>query len=509
MMIIQGRYRGLTVILLLLTLLAACSEKITSSGDQGMELHVRSYVGASLDITQASSFILTVSGAGISTPLTTVLLQDAGLLVGSVTVPAGPNRLFIIEAFDDASVLIYSGRTTVDVRGGDEIELNIDMMPEVPMIKLSPVHSETLQGDRLAMKIRGFNLPDISRISTILASQRLIGGGYIQYDDVVINPAFGDLAYLESWADEGGAVHLDLGSRDPESFGLTDGNGFVEIATVYYRTHIYEVSPFETVTFFPTITLMEDRDGVAIPDPMALIYAENSVAILHDYWSRLIASYGMSASSTGNPVPVQDGTQNGHDGIATGTTVIGNYYRQFNGEGDYITVPDADLLDLREGITLSMRIQVDSLDLAQHPRMSIICKRDPEGAINYELLMRHVSSPDHFAEFEFRYGDATPHIYRAVIPNFVLQGWTQAVFSFEFGDPGSIILTGGYGGPTNYEGEWVVGDGSDLPPITNGDLLIGRDNAEVPSFFMGAIDELRIIDHVFTTELIEYYLTGE
>ncbi len=520
-MLRQGKYRDTTVILLLLLLAitTACSEKITSAGDQEIELQIQSSVGAWMDVTQASTFTLTVTGNGIITPLTAELVYHNGFLIGNIKVPAGPGRLFVIRAYDDEGILIYSGRTIADVVGGEELVLDIAMVPDVPMIKLSPLYIETLQGDILAITISVFNLPDIGRIRTRLSNRRLIGTSFIRHENLAINPILLKIAQPEVWVDEGGNLFIELESRNLELYSIVDQDGYAEIATVYYYTHVYEVSPFETITFSPAITLMADRNGNLFPQEVIEgIRSENSVAILHDFWSRRVATYDMGIETIGNPVPVLDGTQNGLDGTATGTSLTDGHLgeaRFFNGNGDYITVPDDDLLDIQEGITLRMWVQVDPWSVgsplpgapAMNPRMSMVCKRDPEGAINYELVMLDVSTGDEYVELEFRYGNSTTHVYNAVLPLNLLDGWVQVIFSFRFGDPESAIMAAGYGSPSALEGGWIAGDGLELPPVTGGDLLIGRDNAEMPSYFEGSMDELNIIDHAMNIEVIRHYYT--
>ncbi len=515
-MLKQGKYRVTTIILLLLLLaiVTACSEKIISSEDQGIDLQIQSSVGAWMEVTQATTFILTVTGTGITPPLTTELVYHNGFLVGNINVPAGPERLFVIQAFDEEGLLIYSGRTIADVVGGEELELDIEMVPDVPMIKLSPVYVETIQGDYLAITIKVFNLPDIGRIGIELSNLREIGTSYIRHETLNIYPELLKIAQPEIWYGDGGELNIELASRDAELYGLLDQDGYAEIATVYYKTYDYEVSPFETITFYASVDLMEDRTGTPFPrNVIEGIHAENSVAILHSFRSRRVAAYDLGLSpDTESPVPVADGSGNGLDGIATGTTIITGRFgnaRLFDGNSDYITIPDHDLLDLQDGITLRMWIEIDpwSTEPPMNSRMSLVCKRDPEGAINYELLIRDISQSDEFVELEFRYGSSTTHAYRAVLSHSLFDGWVQVIFSYRFGDPESAVMAAGYGQPATLAGGWVSGDGLELPPVTAGDLLIGRDNAEIPSYFEGNMDELDIIDHGMSLELIKHYYT--
>lgn len=516
-MLRQGKYNNMTVILLLLLLAitTACSEKITSAGDQGIELQIQSSVGAWMDVTQASTFFLTVTGKGIIKPLTTELFYHDGFLDGEIKVPAGPGRLFVIRAYDADGILIYSGRTIADVIGGEELVLDIEMVPDVPMIKLSPLYTETLQGDLLAMKISVFNLPDIGRIRMEVSNERGENFNFIRYDSLKINPAL-EVNEPEIWTGEGGEAYIDLESRNVELYSIVDQDGYAEIGTVYYNTHNYEVT-LETVIFSPAVLLMQDRGGNTLP--IEDIHAETSVAILHAFWSRMVASYNMGLSEImDNPNFIDDDTDNGLHGMATGTTIINGRFgdaRLFDGNSDYITIPDNDLLDLQEGITLAMWVQVDPWSggtaapqgPAMNPRMSMVCKRNPEGVINYELAMLDVSQSDEFVELEFRYGNSTTHAYKAVLPHNLLDDWIHIVFSFRFGDPESAIMTAGYSIPSTLEGGWVSGNGFEPPPITSGDLLIGMDNAEISSYFEGGLDELDILDHALSIELIKYRYT--
>jgi len=205
-----GTSRRLAAIALLLALAVAssCSEKITSAGEQRIDLEIWTSLAASGQAAQASRFVLTVTGPGIMEPVVAELDLAGGLLTGSVVVPAGPDRVFRIDAYDEAGTLLYSGQTITDVLGGSELRLDIELVPRVPMIKLSPVYLETIQGDLLAMKISVYNIPDAGALHVLLASYRSVGESYLDTGpgNALIDAAICHFSEGKKSFDEGGLL---------------------------------------------------------------------------------------------------------------------------------------------------------------------------------------------------------------------------------------------------------------------------------------------------------------
>ena len=113
--------------------------------------------------------------------------------------PAGPARLFHIDCLDEGGRVLYSGETLADVVDGSEFILNVDLYPRVSMIKVSPAYVETMQGDLLAMKIRGYMLQDLSGIYVRLYNWRSEGSSYIYFDSIVVNPDISGIVWMETW----------------------------------------------------------------------------------------------------------------------------------------------------------------------------------------------------------------------------------------------------------------------------------------------------------------------
>ncbi len=506
-----GTSRSVAAIALFLMMAVAssCSEKITSAEEQRIDLEIWTSLATSGQVTQASRFVLTVTGPGIMEPIVAELALSGGLLTGSVVVPAGPDRVFRIDAYDAAGTLIYSGQTIADVVGGSDLRLDIELVPRVPMIKLSPVYLETIQGDLLAVKISVYNLPDVASLSVSLSSYRSAGQSYMVTSAgyVQIDPQLAKVAASYISLDANYVVNIDLSLRSVAN-RMVDGNGYAEIATVYYQTGIYEVSPYETATFTPAVDFMLDKLSNELP--VEGIRAENSVALLYDYWYSRIASWDMGYGAI--PSVIYDGSGNGLNGTATGTSALdgpfGGLARRFNGSGDFVTVPDNTLLDLQEEITISMWIYLPVGAPAPNPFSSLICKRNADGAINYQLLLVDALSGDGVKSLVFRYGTAPYHTYRVDnLPDNRTAGWFHIVFSYRFGEPSSAMLVLGYGCTiTEMPGSWVTGNGGAPAPNTSGALFMGKDNASTTNYFVGGLDEMELFDIAWTPGVVQYYL---
>ena len=506
---------------LALTALAGCSEKIVSPLGQGTAVRIHMSIGGSGETAQASRFVLTVTGPGMIEPVVSELVYEGGFLTGRVVVPAGPNRLFRIDAYDDAGVVIYAGQAVADVKSGSEFELSIDLQAQVPMIKVSPTYVETMEGDLLAMTIRIYHLNSISQIEINLQTSTYAGISNLTPTTIAINPEIAKVAASETWMGQDYSTYIRLTLRDTQS-NLVDGDGYAELATLYYQTHgpslsatsgyrtdQYEDRYLEATTFFtPAVRYMADKSGQSLS--VASIRAEKATVLLYGYDERLKGSWGMGYDYyCGACIP--DDSPNGLDGTAHGTTDISGPVgfgraRRFNGTSDYIEVPDNSILDLRDEISISMWVYVGSYGL--NPSASLICRRTENGPINYQLLLEDPSSVDGYMTFLFRYGGSLYHTYRVDIADSGrTTGWFHILFYYRFGDPSSATFVLGYGCYIEeMPGEWVVGDGRAPAPVAAGSLLLGKDNASTPSYFDGGLDEVELFDIVWTPALVHYYL---
>jgi hypothetical protein len=504
-----GKYRLAAFALLLVPALwlAACSEKITNTSDQTVELRINTLLNGSAGSTQAVTFLLTVTGVGIDEPIEVPLVNENGVLAGSVVVPAGPKRTFRIRAFNSGGVLMYAGQTTTDIESGESINLTIDLVPQVPMIKVSPTYLQAPQGTVLAMTVKVYHLIDLTSIEGFLENMGLFTKSMLYEDSVVLNPELAGSARLTWWNTDVRIYFLveHLNPTDP----IVDADGYARLFTAYYPSYDLYDYPVEDYTFTPILSSLMDRFGNQIS--VEGVYAEESRVELYQHQLRLRAYYHMGwGTGTENEAFVEDRSGHGLNGIASGTTIdygaIGDA-RVFDGINDYINVPDNNLLDLDEALTLAFWLNVDLSD-TDPTTFPVITKRNQDGAINYQILLQDTSNEDGFVSILFRYGDSIYHTYRVDIPDLDLDWYRHFIFSYEFGKPASALLVAdlaveGYD-YRSYEGAWIVGDGRAPAPVTGGALLIGRDNTTHPRYYKGGIDEVEIYDDAFDLDYIEY-----
>ncbi len=302
---------------------------------------------------------------------------------------------------------------------------------------------------------------------------------------------------------EGGEAELQIGLLDWEVGSFVGEDGYVEFATVYYQTGMYEVSPVETATFEPSILYMLDKMENQLPVETCL--SEGSTILLYDYWERMVGYWDLSLREI--PSQIRDSSGNNLNGTVTGTTIVdGVIYdaRWFDGVDDYITIPDNNLLDMREEITLSAWVYLNSA--GKTPLSSLVFKGVNGGPINYQLLVRDDSGVDGYSTFLFRYGGSSYHTFRADVPERLMDGWFHVVFSYRFGDPSSASFAAGYSCQymETLPGAWVEGTGTEQATVTAGNLYIGRDMT-ADGFYPGSLDEVEISDKTWTLPVVKYY----
>ncbi|MCD6380427.1 hypothetical protein J7M07_08305 [bacterium] len=495
---------SILILLFAFAVSTGCSERITDTTEQKSELIVSISPGASDDLSQEYTFILTITGPGIVQPIKTSLLFENGLLTGTILVPAGPDRIFIIEAFDETGELIYSGRTVTDVESGVTAQLSIDLHPQVPMIKLSPTYYYEPFGSLLAFKVKVYNMNDLSSIEINIGNHDESPGKYSYYwspEDIIINPDLAESSFLEWWTSPLVPVSANFRITNRYTNSIVDESGYRELATVYYRTYFNEGPP--KYLFNPNITAMLGMEGDSLNTEN--IYCEGAVADLFYYTDHRVGYWKMDWESDSIYVVI-DSSPNKLHGTACGTFqnegAWGNA-RFFNGTSDFIEVPDDDLLDIDEGITFSFWIYIeedDPLDTAV-----IFSKMSLDGPVNYSLLVSGLTSPGN-CSFLFSYGESSnPEdclSYNVQVPDIVRNDWWNVIFSYQFGEPSSAIFVFD---ATRIDGEWSGGTSRTIPPSSVGPLTFGKQlDTENPLYFKGGLDQVELYNVSFGWDAIRY-----
>lgn len=131
----------LLALVVVLALIAGCSSSSTNSGGS-KEVTITSLlkeVGLGENITD---IVLTISGEGFETITHELEIVD-GVATVTTDVPIGEDRLFEMTAFNNTEIALYAGSSIADVFTGVITEVDIKMEPLAPMIRVSPMFSET------------------------------------------------------------------------------------------------------------------------------------------------------------------------------------------------------------------------------------------------------------------------------------------------------------------------------------------------------------------------------
>ncbi len=498
---LHGKSRNAILILLVLAVISAgCSEKITDTTGQEAELKIKASPGASVNLRQVARFTLTVTGPGLVRPIVTPLLFENGYLTGTVLVPAGPGRSFLIEAFDETGRVIYSGRTVTDVTPDVTVELNIDLYPRIPMIKLSPSYYFEPFGSLLAFRLKVYNMVDLRGIRIKIDNQSEILGRGFYADSVVVNPEIAGVTSLNWWVNEMDYSTTIYMAHRYTGSSILDESGYRELATVYFGTYYPYGGPSSDVySFTPAIIDMVDLEGDTLSGKD--IYSETSTAELFHHSEHQVAFWDMDWTSE-DPDSVIDTSTNRLHGMASGTSwdegIFGGA-RVFDGVDDFIRIPDNPLLDLSDGITISFWINIR--DYGEEDSACIISKMASDAPINYQFLVSGLAGGK-MTSFLFGYGKSPYQIYYVEVPGIIDAGWRNVIFSYQFGDPSSAIFVLDL---ERREGEWFEDTGRIPPPASDGPLMFGkRLDSDNPFYFRGGLDEVELYDVSFDWEAIRY-----
>ena len=168
-----------SAVLLVAALIVGCSERtVGPDGDEGLVLKTR--FTSSQFLAQIEWVRLTVYGPDMDTivvssiePIgsegesTDSIAFDGQRIFVRVDVPAGRDRVFILEAFDASSVLYRAVRVATILPGEVSI-VDLALDPVVPMVRLSPRRVEVGGGQVFALDLELANLPGVAGVAVEL-----------------------------------------------------------------------------------------------------------------------------------------------------------------------------------------------------------------------------------------------------------------------------------------------------------------------------------------------------
>ncbi|MFQ5453822.1 MAG: hypothetical protein ACE5D6_06510, partial [Candidatus Zixiibacteriota bacterium] len=220
----------LSFTLILFLIIYGCTKKIIGDdGDNNIPIVMNAKLSSSELSSFISSFQLTVSAPDIDTIFEPLTLNGS-VIEGQVSVQEGLDRKFVLEAID-SSVVIYRGDTTVDIFAGDEPKLDINMYPEVSLIRLSSRYLEISNDSLLKLNIRVFNLNLLHSLSVKVHYDSSIVRADSAFLSSNLNSNIIDFAALLN--EDSAFYNLHIEHKNQSGLIVND-SGDADVATVFF-----------------------------------------------------------------------------------------------------------------------------------------------------------------------------------------------------------------------------------------------------------------------------------
>jgi len=480
----------------------SCSEKgLDSDRGDGIRVPICLKLESGAMASSLDHFIITVTAADLERPIVGRLEIINGMIIGEVVVPPGRDRLFVVEGVDEAGNVIYRGQTRADVAEDIPITIEINIYPQVPMIRLSPLQQVILQRDRFTVDVKAHNIPYLNGLSFEViydASKMYFSSAEVDsglMEQVNFSYYYGDTS-----------VYVTI--YDLSSLPIVDDSGYVKLATIgfssYYADQIIDSTYLNIRPTWISGTTGDGESYIIDPDGDTIwtesVYGEGSELILESLSLYGVAFWTFNETSGDT---VFDYSGNNLHGMAYNSSIVDGFARDFDGESSYIEVQDNDLLDITDQLT----VVVDLYMYEPHGGV-LISKRIPEGEINYQIEYRHRVNSD-FDDLYFAFGPYGGSIANRALVNLDDGYWHQIIISINF-ESNPVELVWVIDGQ-EIAGQWLTGAEINTRPKANSeDLQIGRQLSSYNGlYFYGWIDNMSIYNIALTTEQIRRHLTPQ
>ncbi|MCK4607666.1 MAG: hypothetical protein KAU35_10255, partial [candidate division Zixibacteria bacterium] len=146
--------------------LTGCSRNSVDSDNHGtssvsMNLKLSSH--ALIDLVE--TITVTVTAADMDTTIVKALERQGRYVVGTVEVPAGRNRIFVIKAIDDQLRTIYRSVDTLDVLANTTSSMEVVLEPDMSLVRLFPRYMQVSPSQTFSLSVRVYKVPDLYGIS--------------------------------------------------------------------------------------------------------------------------------------------------------------------------------------------------------------------------------------------------------------------------------------------------------------------------------------------------------
>ncbi len=237
-----------------------CSDKTLNGANSTTSVSMSFKVTSPGMIDLVSQFRVIVTAEDIRPPIDSPLTLNGRYLEGVVEVPAGLDRLFTVMANDVEGKVLYQGDTTVTIDGNADVELLINLYPQVSLIRVSPRYLEVAADTVFSVDIRVFNVRNLYGLACHLHWQ-----GAVIYPDSAhpLTPLGTDILWVDRIEPNLHYYAIGITQSDQVSL-LVDSNGDGDLARVFFTSFSPDFPP-EAAGLSVEITELTMPSGDLIP----------------------------------------------------------------------------------------------------------------------------------------------------------------------------------------------------------------------------------------------------
>ncbi|MFZ5980644.1 MAG: hypothetical protein ACOYVF_08410 [Candidatus Zixiibacteriota bacterium] len=287
----------LTLVIAVVGLLCGCSERIVNDRPaENVPLQMKTTFTTGAAVDEIASFTLTVEAEDIDPTIRMELPLVDGQFQAEISVPAGRNRVFTLLALDPDGVVLYRGVTVMDVfpsSSGTPPTITIALLPEVPMIRITPHFRELDMGATFSFDVEVFNLPDLDEISYEFSHYSRVA----DLDSVTRPASLDAIAYFSydiTQQETGQIAYLYITQVEQEGT-LVNNRGYAALGTFYFTSYTDDILELADVDLYLTIqALFADSEGYAVVIPLeeVTVDAAASIRLLRKTWELEYGGYG-------------------------------------------------------------------------------------------------------------------------------------------------------------------------------------------------------------------------
>ncbi|MFH2048365.1 MAG: hypothetical protein ABIJ12_02875, partial [bacterium] len=267
-------YSLIVLILISSLILPQCSNKGTNNqtpGNVGMDLKLTP--SALLQMASQLHILITAEDMDTIEVFIPLSEEDGYIYSQEIEVPAGLDRLFVVEVLDADGVVLYRGEETADVGDGVNIELPIFLEPQVSLMKLNPRFNHKMANSLLNLTFEVFYIEGLYEI----VFRVYYDNDVLEFIDASIDPSINesttDLFYSNVYPPSSGLSYILTTLKGTNYSPIVDAVGNGQLVNFVFRCKEI-TNPVESTYLFLDYITMRDPSPSGFPpllkDPLMI-----------------------------------------------------------------------------------------------------------------------------------------------------------------------------------------------------------------------------------------------